>query len=93
MATVNMREAKSQLSRLVKAVESGAEKEIVITRNGKPVARIVSLERKPESKPKRRLGLMEGKFADFTLEEFNAPDAEIARLIEESSLFPPEDDE
>jgi prevent-host-death family protein len=89
MVTVNMHEAKRQLSRLVKAVESGVEREIVIARNDKPVARLVPLEHKP----KRRLGLMEGKFADFTLEEFNRPDAEIARLIEESPIFPPEDDD
>ena len=36
MSTVNMLEAKSHLSRLVDAVESGAEAEIVIARNGKP---------------------------------------------------------
>ena len=37
MTTINMFEAKSQLSRLVEAVETGAEKEIVIARNGRPV--------------------------------------------------------
>ncbi len=34
MSIVNMLDAKSNLSRLVEAVESGAESEIVIARNG-----------------------------------------------------------
>ena len=44
MTTVNMLDAKTRLSRLVEAVESGAETEIIIARNGKPAAVIVSPE-------------------------------------------------
>ena len=47
MQPVNMLEAKSTLSRLVQAVEEGRESEIVIARNGRPVARLVPLERAP----------------------------------------------
>jgi prevent-host-death family protein len=47
MRTVNMLEAKSTLSRLVEAVESGQESEIVIARNGKPAARLVPIPAKP----------------------------------------------
>lgn len=36
-----MFEAKSNLSRLVQAVETGAEDEIIIARNGRPVARLM----------------------------------------------------
>ena len=43
MATVNMLEAKSNLSRLVEAVESGSEAEIVIARNGRPAAKLVPI--------------------------------------------------
>ena len=39
MPFVNIYEAKSNLSRLVEAVERGAEAEIVIARSGRPVAR------------------------------------------------------
>ena len=39
MPTFNMLEAKSNLSRLVDAVENWAESEIIIARNGKPAAR------------------------------------------------------
>jgi prevent-host-death family protein len=79
MSTVNMLEAKTHLSRLVDAVESGAETEIIIARNGKPAVRLVPLE------PKRpvgvRLGLLEGKYPPMSLEDFNSTDAEIAELF------------
>lgn len=88
MTTVNMLEAKTQLSKLVEAVESGAEAEIIIARNGKPAARIVPIvEKKMERRP---LGLYEGKWPTFTLEEFNAMDEEIARSFTDGPIFPPE---
>ena len=48
MTTVNVNEAKTNLSRLLVQVEAGEE--VVIARNGKPVARLVSC--KPRVKPK-----------------------------------------
>ena len=39
MPKVNMLEAKTNLSKLVEAVETGKETEIILARNGKPVAR------------------------------------------------------
>ncbi|RQV13710.1 type II toxin-antitoxin system Phd/YefM family antitoxin [Burkholderia cenocepacia] len=48
MSTVNLRDAKSRLSSLVEALESGREAEVVIARNRHPVARIV-----PYTAPKR----------------------------------------
>ena len=44
MVQVNVREAKAQLSRLLKLVEAGEE--VVIARNGVPVARLVALPKK-----------------------------------------------
>jgi prevent-host-death family protein len=41
MVIVNLLDAKSNLSRLVEAVESGAEAEIVIARDGRPSAKLV----------------------------------------------------
>jgi prevent-host-death family protein len=38
-----MLEAKTHLSRLVEAIETGAEAEVVIARNGRPVARLIGL--------------------------------------------------
>lgn len=79
MSTVNMLEAKSNLSKLVEAVESGAETEIIIARNGKPAAKLVPLDAAP--KKKRRLGLAAGKYTPFDFEEFQALDKEVARMF------------
>lgn len=59
MQTVNILEAKTQLSRLVERVESGAEAEIVIARNGRPVARLVPLAAQPVQ---QRIGVAAGRF-------------------------------
>lgn len=53
MATYNVHEAKSNLSRLLEQVERGEE--VVIARHGKPVARLV-----PVLQAKRTLGSMSG---------------------------------
>ena len=52
MATVNVHEAKTNLSRLLAQVEAGEE--VIIARNGKPVARLVSVRQKR----KRQFGTM-----------------------------------
>jgi prevent-host-death family protein len=59
MITVNMLDAKSNLSRLVEALESGAEREIIIARNGKPAARLVPIHASPVGV---RIGVARGKF-------------------------------
>ena len=59
MPVFNMLDAKSNLSRLIDAVESGRETEIIIARNGKPAARIVPLASRPEG---HRLGVAKGLF-------------------------------
>ncbi|HEX9903779.1 MAG TPA: type II toxin-antitoxin system prevent-host-death family antitoxin [Propylenella sp.] len=79
MRTVNMLDAKTGLSRLVEAVESGAETEIIIARNGRPAAKIVPVT---ASKSKGvKIGLLEGKYPPMSLEDFNAHDEEIAELF------------
>jgi prevent-host-death family protein len=59
MLVVNMLEAKSNLSRLVEAVESGTESEIIIARNGKPAAKLVPLTSPPAGP---RIGIAKGRF-------------------------------
>ena len=59
MPIVNMLEAKSSLSRLVEAVETGAETEIIIARNGRPAAKLVAIRPPPSGK---RIGIAKGKF-------------------------------
>ena len=56
MLTVNVHEAKSQLSKLLEAVEAGQE--VTIARAGRPVARLVGLASR---QPPRRLGTMAGQ--------------------------------
>lgn len=76
MPVVNMFEAKSNLSRLVEAVESGSEREIVIARNGRPVARLVPMPSQPAG---QRIGGAEGKFTAPGIGD--AHDAVIAELF------------
>jgi antitoxin (DNA-binding transcriptional repressor) of toxin-antitoxin stability system len=59
MRTVNIFQAKTDLSKLLAALESRSEREICIARNGKPVA-ILSPWR--DGKRARRLGAAKGKF-------------------------------
>ena len=54
MSVVNIHEAKTHLSRLLAQVEAGEE--IIIARNGTPVARLVAAH----SRPKRQFGSMKG---------------------------------
>jgi antitoxin (DNA-binding transcriptional repressor) of toxin-antitoxin stability system len=82
MPTVNMHEAKTGMSKLVAEIESGAEQEIVIARNGKPVAKIVPLE--PVELVPRRLGLAEGLYPPLDFDAFQALDKVIwAEALEE----------
>lgn len=77
MSIVDITNEKTQLSRLVEAVENGDE--VVIARDGKPAARLVRIS---ETFPApRRLGLLEGRYPSMSLEDFNADDAEIAALF------------
>lgn len=54
---VNIYDAKTQLSRLVDEAARGEE--VVIARNGKPVAKLVAVEKAPTGK--RPLGLARGQ--------------------------------
>jgi prevent-host-death family protein len=67
MTTVNVHEAKTHLSRLLARVAQGHE--VIIARGGKPVARLV-----PVQKAKRMdqlLGIDEGRL--WIAEDFDAP--------------------
>ena len=49
MVTVNVHQAKTQLSRLLAQVEAGEE--VVVARRGKPVARLVAFAPRGERRP------------------------------------------
>ena len=76
MNAINMFEAKSTLSRLVEAVESGRETEIVIARHGRPVARLVALD---AASAAPRLGVAKGKFV--VPDNIDLHNAEVAALF------------
>lgn len=77
MTTVNMHDAKSQLSKLVEAVEKGEIDEVIIARHGRPAARLTALE--PRRKVERRIGLAAGMFVAPA--DPHADDAEVAALF------------
>ena len=56
MPTVNIYEAKTQLSKLVDLASSGTD--VLIARAGKPVARLTTLN---EGKKRLKFGLLEGE--------------------------------
>lgn len=69
MRTVNMHEAKTNLSRLVEAAVQGEP--FIIARSGKPAVRVTAIEA-PHSA--RRIGFMEGEFS--VPEDFDTMGAE-----------------
>lgn len=81
MSYVNMFEAKTNLSRLVDAIESEAEHEIIIARNGKPAARLVPLTTKAARGP--RLGIAKGKL--IVPDQIDDLNTEVAALFQGQS--------
>lgn len=84
---VNMHEAKTHLSKLVERVEGGEE--IVISRAGKPAAKLVPV---PKKLGPRKLGGWEGKVQMPSDEEWKKMDEEIEQMFEESEIFPRADE-
>ena len=81
MRTVNVHAAKTHFSKLLDAAAAGEE--IVIAKAGKPVARLVALERAG----RRPLGLLEGQFTvpdDFD----EMMSEEIRAMFEDGPIFP-----
>ena len=89
MGYVNIHEAKTRLSQLIADIESGRAEEIIIARNGKPAVRLVALT---VARPQREFGYARGKF-EFDYEAFQALDAEVQAMFDESAARPlfPED--
>lgn len=75
MVTVNIHDAKTQLSKLVDRAAKGEP--FVIARAGKPLVKVVALD---APKTPRRLGFLKGQFK--VPEDFNTMgQAEIAKLF------------
>ena len=75
---VNVLEAKTDFSKLIRLLESGKEDSITVTRNGKPVVKIVLIDQAPVS---RRIGIAKGKFK--APDDFDAADEEAAAMLME----------
>jgi prevent-host-death family protein len=73
MKTINIHEAKTQLSRLIAEVEAGAD--IVLARGGRPVARLVRIGAAP---PERCFGAMRGRARTDAAFFEPLPEAELA---------------
>lgn len=76
MQSVNMLQAKTNLSRLVEAIELGEEREIVIARNGHPAAKLVPISCVPTTS---RIGVAKGLFE--VPDDIDAHNAEVAHLF------------
>ncbi len=76
MTIFNMLEAKSNLSRLVESVETGAEPEVIIARNGRPAARLVPIKAAATG---QRIGIAKGKFT--VPDSIDADDALITNMF------------
>jgi prevent-host-death family protein len=77
MEQINIHEAKTRLSRLIAAVESGAEREIIIARNGRPAAKLTAIDT-PTRRP-INFGVARGKFK--LPDDFDADNDYIAKLF------------
>ncbi len=76
MINVNIREAKADLSKLIRLIESKREDEIMVSKNGKPVAKIVPVQDTPVS---NRIGIAKGKI--LVPKDFDRGNEEIMRLM------------
>lgn len=76
MIQVNMLEAKSDLSRLVKLLQSKQEEVIYLVRNGTAVVQMTLIPKKPAN---RRIGVAEGKFR--VPDDFDKWDKEIEDMF------------
>ncbi len=76
MMQVNIYEAKTNFSKLIRLLETRKEDFITVARNGKPVARITFINETPVS---RRIGIARGK---FTIKgDSDADNDEIANMM------------
>jgi prevent-host-death family protein len=72
--TLNLYEAKTQLSSLVDQAAAGAE--IIIAKNGKPMAKLVAIRERTERKP----GRLKGKV--WMSKDFDAPMPDVIEALE-----------
>lgn len=85
---VNVHQAKTQLSKLISAAESGEE--VIIARNGKPAVRIVPVRAVAAKSRREMWGAWEGRITLPTDAEWKAMDKEIENEMVNGPIFPAE---
>ena len=83
MQTVSLFDAKTHLSRLVESLATGEQDEIVISRNGKAVVRVLPVQ--PDVS--RRIGIARGQFE--VPDDIDQNNAAIALLFTHGELNAP----
>ena len=81
MKQVNILEAKTDFSKLIRLLETKREDYITVARNGKPVAKITLINETPVS---NRIGIAKGKFTVHG--DFDADNNEIAEMLTGGAL-------
>ncbi len=76
MTQVNMLEAKTDLSRLVRMLETKQEEVIYLARNGKAVVQMTLI---PQRSVSKRIGIAEGKFT--VPDDFDSWDQEVEEMF------------
>lgn len=78
ITTINMFDAKSNLSKLVAQLEDGVLDEVIIARSGRPAARMLPFGQGTKS-PDKRIGVARGLFT--VPADIDAGNPEIERLF------------
>ena len=81
---VNVIQAKTDLSKLLHLLETKQEDAIIVSRYGKPIAKIISYE---ETTVSNRIGILKNQpYSAHTQEEFDKNNEEIAGMLLEGDL-------
>lgn len=78
MIEINILEAKTNLTKLIRLLETKQEDEIVICRHGQPCAKLVYYSK---NELKRIVGRFEGKYPSLGISDFNKMDDEVLEDI------------
>jgi Antitoxin of toxin-antitoxin stability system len=81
MMQVNVFEAKTDLSKLIRILETGKEDYITVARNGKPIIKMTLIHETPVA---NRIGIAKGKFTMSG--DFDADNREIADMLSGGAL-------
>lgn len=87
METVNIHDAKTNLSKLLERVQKGEN--IIIGKAGKPIARLVPYVEQETVKEPRKFGLAKGQI--WISPDFDEPDPELEDLFYNGPIFPDEE--